>query len=119
MIETFSSLNSILFFGIIVLVVVKCSGNSILTIFRCFKFGTSKNHPDLGKSVLACNPLSDSKKWKFLGSVYGYPDIQQLKAVYHYNKTDNRVVPPIIRECPGLIKGAGWKDVTKGIELKN
>jgi hypothetical protein len=37
--------------------------------------------------------MPDSKKWKFLGSVHGKPDIKQLQAVYHYDKTDNCVEP--------------------------
>jgi hypothetical protein len=85
--------NPVLFFGIIFLVVIKLPGDFILSVFRRFKFGTSEDHPDLGQSFLTGDPMPDSKKWKFLGSVHGKPDIKQLQAVYHYDKTDNCVEP--------------------------
>jgi len=50
-----------------------------LTVFRRFKFGTPEDHPDLGQSILAGDPLPDSKKWKFLGSVHGNPEIPPEK----------------------------------------
>jgi len=90
-----------------------------LAVFRRFKFGTPEDHPDLGQSILAGDPLPDFKKWKFLGSVHGNPDIQQLQAVYHDDKPDNGVEPYIIGEGSGLIKGRRWKNVAEGIDLKN
>ena len=90
-----------------------------MSVFRRFKFGTPEEHPDLGQSFLACDPRPNSKKWKFLGSVHGNPDIKQLQAIYHYNETDNCVEPYILREGSRLIKGWGLKNVTKGIDLKN
>ena len=84
-----------------------------MTVFRRFKFGTSEDHPDLGQSVLAGDPLPDFKKWKFIDSIHGNPDIQQLQAVYHHNKADNGVKPQIIREGPGLIKGRRSKNVAE------
>jgi len=90
-----------------------------LTVFRRFKFGTSENHPDLRQSILAGDPLPDFNKWKFLGSVHGNPDIQQLQAVYHDDKPDNGVEPYIIGEGSGLIKGRRLKNVAERIDLKN
>jgi len=95
----------ILFLGIIFLVVVELSGNFILSVFRRFKVGTPEDHPDLGQSILTGDPPPDSNKWKFFGSVHGNPDVQQLQAVYHYDKTDNGVEPYILSEGSGLIKG--------------
>jgi len=89
--RSFPASNPVLFFGIIFLVVIKLPGDFILSVFRRFKFGTSEDHPDLGQSFLTGDPMPDSKKWKFLDSVHGNPDIKQLQAVYHYDKTDNCV----------------------------
>jgi hypothetical protein len=97
--------NPILFFGIIFLVVIKLSRDFILSVFRSFKFGTPEDHPDLGQSFLAGDPMPNSKKWKFLCSVHGNPDIKQLQAIYHYDKTDNCVEPYILNEGSRLIKG--------------
>ena len=65
----------------------------MLRVFWCFEFGAPEDHPDLGESLLTGNPGSDFNKREFFGSVYGNPDVQELYAVYHYNKTDKGVKP--------------------------
>jgi len=61
-----------------------------LTVFRRFKFGTPEDHPDLGQSILAGDPLPDSKKWKFLGSVHGNPEIPPEKKTEDARKGSGR-----------------------------
>jgi hypothetical protein len=48
--------------------------------------------------------LAEFIKWEFFDSIYGNSDVQEFKAVYHYDKTDKGVKPQIFCEGRRIIK---------------